>query len=91
MLKFDPKEDSPGPQLYLGSHPSKMSISTPFSTEASVCIPINATSMSRDWIYVNKINNNSQDSRFCRMITEIGPDLNSPQDQTINPIIYFIP
>ena len=91
MLKFDPKEESLRSQPHLGSIPSKISISLPFSTQASVNRSINATSVSRDWLYVNKINNNSQDSRFCRMITEIGPGLNLPKDQTINPLIYFVP
>ena len=90
MLKFDPKEESPRPQPHLGSIPSNISISIPFSTQANADRSINATSMSRDWLYVNKINNNSQNSKICILIHEIGFDLNSPQDQTINPFIYSI-
>ena len=91
MLKFDPKEESLRSQPHLVSIPSNISISLPFSTQASVNRSINATSMSRDWIYVNKINNNSQNSKICKLIPEIGPGLNLPQDQTINPLIYFVP
>jgi hypothetical protein len=91
MLKFDPKEESPEPQPLLGASPSEISISLPSSTQASAGRSINATSLSTDWLSANKTNNNSQNSRICRLIPEIGPGLNLPQDQPINTMINSVP
>jgi hypothetical protein len=86
MLKFDPKEESPEPQPLLGASPSEISISLPSSTQASAPRSINATSPSTDWLSASKTNNNSQNSRICRLIPEIGLDLNP-----INTMINSVP
>ena len=47
--------------------------------------------MSIDWLSVNNVNNNSQNSKICRLIPEIRPGLKLPQDQTITTMINSVP
>ena len=85
------REESPEPQPLLGVSPSEISTSLPFSTQASAGRSIHANSVSTDCLSVNNVNNNSQNSKICRLIPEIRPGLNLPQDQTITAMIKYVP
>eukprot|EP00253_Pinus_taeda_P000844 PITA_00844 len=91
MLKFDPIEELPEPEPILGGSSSEISISLPSSIQASAGRSINANSRSTESLSGNNINNNSQNSPICRLIPEIGPDLNLPHDQPNNIAINSVP
>jgi len=91
ILKFDSRDESSEPQPLLGASPLDRSISLPYSTQESAGRSINVTYVSTDRLSANKINNSYQNSQISKLILEIGPGLNLPQDQPINTMISPVP